>query len=232
MDTSVNTLDVDIKKYVKALKHKEIKDFFDVPVEIRNHPDIVKVERKLKLRRNEMRGYDIVNNNFFVNEAVIKIDAYDGLATERIHNSTFDCFDEYYAFLDGDIYDNACYYQYSFDEEIVSKYKIRLNEINYLSLITETIDDCVPSGFVNIEDEYRGAEKHKANIKRWIKKYNACTSFEELYDVNRRHRESSDNTDEEFYIWNYINTKGATEFDTIMQFVNDGSYPSYRIKDS
>lgn len=230
MDTSVNTLNVDIKKYVKALKHKEIKDFFDVPVEIRNHPDIVKIERKLKLRRNETRGYDVINNYFFVNEAVIKIDAYDGIATERIHISTFDYFDEYYAFLDGDIYVNACYYQFFFDDELVTKYKIRLNEINYRSLITETIDDCVPSGFIDKENEYREAEKKKANIKSWIKKYNACTSFEELYDVNRRHRESSDNTNEIFYIWNYINTKGATAIDIIMQFVNDGLYTSYRIE--
>lgn len=232
MNTSVNTLDIDVKKYVKALKDKEIVDFFDIPEKIRNHPDIVKLERKLKLRRTETRGYDVINKNFFVNEAVIKIQSYDGATIEKISSSFFDSFDEYYAFLDGDIYENACYYQYQFDEKLISKYKIILKKINYNSLLTETVDDCVPSEFANKVAEYKEAEKRKSNIKRWMTIYNACTSFEELYDVNQRHRNSFDDTDEEFYFWNYVNTKGDLEFDTIMQFVNNGSYPSYKIKDA
>ena len=45
---------------------KKNSDFFDVPDEYRNYPDIVKLQRELGIRISGKRGYDIIRDIFFV----------------------------------------------------------------------------------------------------------------------------------------------------------------------
>ncbi len=95
----------------------------NIPEEYQDDKDIIIAERKVGVRRVEKIGYDVIQQNYFVNEAVL----FHGIENEerwRPDNRRFSSFDEYYAYLDGEIYENACYYQldlsgisYDFDME-------------------------------------------------------------------------------------------------------------------
>ena len=55
---------------------------------------------------------------------------------------TFDSFEEYYGFLDGDIYEDACYYQYAFEDEFSKNLNLDINRLKKVkSFVSETVDD-------------------------------------------------------------------------------------------
>ena len=47
----------------------------------------------------------------------------------KVDTITFDSFEKYYDFLEGDIYQDACYYQYSFSNEILRQFKLDGNKL-------------------------------------------------------------------------------------------------------
>lgn len=126
-----------ITKLINQLKKGKI-SFREVPEEYQNHPLMVKKERKFGMRRSNRRGYDVLRNLFFVEEIFTKPSTPEMTQTGEI---TFPTFGEYYDFLNGDIYENACYYQYVFSKEEKDTYRIDLKRINYTALIKETIRD-------------------------------------------------------------------------------------------
>lgn len=128
-----------IKAVVEKLKNG--KYFFnDVPIKLQNEMEIVTTQRKLGIRTATKKGYDVISNSFFVEESVINKHGFDEVQ-EETHFSKFDKFSDYYLFLQGDIYENACYYQYEFSKMEVKLFSIDLKRINYKSLITDNIDD-------------------------------------------------------------------------------------------
>lgn len=129
MGEKLDSLEKSLKDYIKDLKNKNITDFYGIPEEIRNDIKIVKTERKLGIRKSDKRGYDVIQGNFFVDE-IVMTENYSHDFVERCINNTFVDFESYYEFLEGDIYDNACYYQYNFSDEIVYKYKLIRDKLN------------------------------------------------------------------------------------------------------
>lgn len=59
----------EIKQIIHQLRSCEI-SINEVPEEVRYHEDIVAVERKLGLRKELHRGFDVINQSFFVEEKV------------------------------------------------------------------------------------------------------------------------------------------------------------------
>ena len=54
----------------------------------------------------------------------------------------FDSFGEYYQFLDGDVYEDACYYQYTFEDAFSRSINLDMNSLTKpKSFVTETIGD-------------------------------------------------------------------------------------------
>ncbi len=104
MSNETTTQDQEVISLVERLKNRSI-GFYAVPQEYRYHPSVVAAERELGLRRSIRKGYDIIRNNFFVDECVGGIDC---IAEDEL-TVCFDDFSAYYDFLRGDIYDNACY---------------------------------------------------------------------------------------------------------------------------
>ena len=220
----------DLKEYIKQLKKKEI-GFFDVPEEYRLHPDIIKVERKLSIRTIAVceditvnRGYDVIRNIFFVLEEVVK-DINDESSNRRIE-TIFEGFDNYYNFLNGDIYDSACYYQYIFSQEEIIRYSIDLTKINYSALLDETIEDYSIEPSEDEIEEYKASERGKSYIKKWVNKFKACNSFEEFEKVREKCRKSQYNYDLRTILLMYIYSDKKKAFDIIMKHVNSGSYPN------
>ena len=101
----------EIQNLVNGIKSKK-KRHYDIPEELVMHPEIVKIERKIGLRRLSKRGFDIIRNCFFVEEEIGS--KYESKKTVLSYYKTFS---DYYDFINGDIYDNACYYLYEFSQD-------------------------------------------------------------------------------------------------------------------
>lgn len=228
-DTQLVTHEKNIENYVDQLKKKEI-DFFGVPEEYRSHPSIVKCGRKLGMRKSDKRGYDVIRDNFFVEE-IITTGNYTNEVNERRISNYFMTFAQYYEFLDGDIYESACYYQYVFSQEEVDSFGIDLCKINMTSLIDITTKEFR----IDFSDEelqqYNELEKDKTLRKKWIAKFNSCNTYEDFKKVVNNFGKSKFSSDDLlFFFFNFIFADKDKAFDIIMQYVSDGAWPSYRIE--
>lgn len=213
----------DIKQCIKDLEIGEIKSYSGIPQEYHNVYEIVTLTRKLGLRKIIKKGFDVISQNFFVEEIIYKQN-YEGMFIGEDVINTFDEFSLYYDFLQGDIYENACYFQCKFADETINKYNLDLNKISMIPVSSNTIDDCLPMQSENELEEYNRIECQISTRKKWIKKYNACSTYKELIEVDKKHRNSKDDTDNSFYFWNYVNYHGRKSFKVIMQLVcNDYS---------
>lgn len=228
-DTQLTISEKDIKQFVKQLKKEEI-NFFDIPEEYRLHPIIVKAERKLGIRKSDKRGYDIIRGRFFVEEIILTRSSTSEVIERQINNYFLD-FASYYEFLEGDIYENACYFQYNFSQMEIDTYDINLNRMNTTALIDITSKDFTIELSVNELQKYNELEKDKLLRKKWIAKFNACNTYEEFQKIISNFNKSKFlRSDLLFFFYNYIFADKDKAFDIIMQYVSDGEYLSYHIE--
>ena len=96
----------EVKKIIKELKSGEL-EVRNVPEEFALDSKVVRAERKLGVRESGYRGFDVITQKFFVEEQWFHKNYQDELVPES-HKITFDSFVEYYDFLDGDVYEDAC----------------------------------------------------------------------------------------------------------------------------
>ena len=96
------------KDFISKLKKKRISSYDEIPEDIHNNPDIIKITRNLGLRKVVKCGYDVISSAFFVEEIIIVTGLGRELFEKDIVN-IFQDFKSYYEFLNGDIYNNACY---------------------------------------------------------------------------------------------------------------------------
>lgn len=178
------------KHIIKELKNGKLKLEY-VPEEFALNSNIIKAERKLGLRKSGHRGFDVITQTFFVEEDWFYKDLSDNLET-KLHKMTFDSFEEYYEFLDGDIYENACYYQYAFEDEFSKNLTFDKNRLTKVkSFVTETIDDYLCELSQNEIAEYAYCEKiNKKYVKQWLSKFNACDTYEQLQKVCSNYKKS------------------------------------------
>lgn len=85
---------------------------FDVPVELQDDWDIINAERECGVREIGRIGFDLISQCFFVEELVHCFSKDDSRILKRL----FPDFDSYYNYLNGHIYDNACYYGLTLDK--------------------------------------------------------------------------------------------------------------------
>ena len=210
--------------FISKLTKKGIRSYDEIPEDIHNNPDIIKITRNLGLRKVVKCGYDVISSAFFVEEIIIVTGLGRELFEKDIVN-IFQDFKSYYEFLNGDIYNNACYFQYNFSPDIIKEFNLETTKLNMQSDLDYTIDDCLPELSESEKAKYQEIESQMPLRKSWIKKYNACTTYKQLSAVNKKHQKSEDRTHELFYLWNYINYHGEKSFKTIMNFVCSGEYP-------
>lgn len=91
----------EVKEIIRQLKKKEI-IVFDIPKEYENDSQLVTFERKSGLRITGKRGFDIISNSFFVEEELIHMKT-NGEERKKSVFLSFDSFDSYFDFLNGDI---------------------------------------------------------------------------------------------------------------------------------
>lgn len=211
----------EIKSFIKQLKNKE-KYFFDIPEEYRLHPAIVIAERKLGIRESTKRGYDIIKNSFFVEELVLNKAWNDEIEEKNIITYFADFF-AYYEFLQGDIYENACYYKYVFSQDIINKYSIDISKINFRSFVDRNIDDFTLE-FSDAEmRRYSEAERDKIALKKWVIKFNNCQTYDKFKQITINLRRSVFSGYLDFFIYNFIYSDNENKFKIITQYLNNNN---------
>lgn len=224
----------EIKQIIHQLRSCEI-SINEVPEEVRYHEDIVAVERKLGLRKELHRGFDVINQSFFVEEKVFYKN-FAGEFIDRDNRLIFDTFEEYYKYLNGDIYEKACYKYWDFDKsnDFIREKNIDITRLlERESFLTETIDDIK----VNISQEeweaYDEVECNKKLIKTWINKFETCTSGHDLEVVAKKYDKSKlkDVLDVSFFFYYYIfkDVHDKKRFNAIMEYMCTGNYPEYKM---
>lgn len=222
----------EVKEIIRQLKNKKIK-VFDVPEEYENDIQIVTFERKSGLRITGKRGFDITSNSFFVEEELIQVDI-DDEERKRSVFLLFDNFDSYFDFLNGNIYDNACYTFCRLSEDIIASRKIDLKRLMEQKAFTEeTIDNYSLSVSKEEKDCYENAEQIHRHCQQWIKKFNYCNSYDELVKVVSNYRKSkiAPIVDVSFFFFHYIfaDIEDKQRFAIIMEYISSAPYPQYEI---
>lgn len=218
-----NTEVMSISAYVKQLRKKEI-GFFDIPEEFRSNSDIIRIERKLGIRTSGKKGFDVIRNRFFVKETITAKNFCDETAEKELETTFLD-FSSYFEFLEGDIYENACYYQYNFTQEELSTYRIDLSRIKVSSFIDFTITSITAESPKTDLLQYEEREEEKGTRKKWIAKFNKCKTYDQFQRVIKQFNSSGmSQPDLHFYIFNFIFSDKEKAFDIIMQYLSEGNH--------
>lgn len=204
-----------------------------LPEKYEDDLDIILAERQLGMRTIDSIGFDVIWNKFFVYESVLDIDDRTNLEVWRGSAQGFDSFEEFYDYLDGNIYENACYYQYDFSNV---KRDIDLSRIpKQESFIHYNIDNFTLSPSEEEMSIFKNGYKTHKNCVKWIEKCLSCSSGGELAKFLKKYEKSSLYStlsdapwpDYRIYrnimLWVFVDaaTKDDTKFDALMQFVSD-----------
>lgn len=227
----------EIKQIIRQLKNHEL-DIRDVPEEVRYHQDIVAAERKFGLRKELNRGYDVIHKFFFVEEDIFYKNFMEEPISKR-ERLTFETFQEYYDYLEGDIYENACYKYCDFGQhsDFIKKRKIDVTRLlEKETFLSKTIDDMKLDVSQEELDSYKEGENNKKLIKTWIKKFELCTSGYDLETIVEKYDKSKlkDVVDVSFFFYYYIfnDITDTTRFKAIMEYMSTGRFPEYKIINS
>lgn len=178
------------KRIIKGLKSGEL-EVENIPEEFALDSNVVKAGRKLGLRKSGHRGFDVIAQTFFVEEDWFYKD-FSGNLVSRLHKMTFDSFEKYYEFLDGDIYEDACYYQYAFEDEFSKNLDVDIDRLTKVkSFETETVDDYSCEWSQDEIESYERCEKvNKKCVKQWLNKFNACDTYEQFKKICSNYEKS------------------------------------------
>lgn len=221
----------EIKKIIRQLKKKEIR-VFDVSEEYENEIQIVTFERKAELRITGKKGFDIISNTFFVEETLIHIDTDSEQRKKDIFLS-FDDFDSYFDFLNGDIYENACYTFCPFSKLSTSKRIDAEKLMAKKAFIEDTIEDYSLSLSNKEQEDYEEGKQIHKSCQQWNKKFSNCNSFDELVKVVENYKKSkiSSIVDVSFFFFQYIfaDVENKKRFSIIMEYMSSGAYPENKM---
>lgn len=222
----------EVKEIIRQLKNKEIR-VFDVPKEYENDIQIVTFERKSGLRITGKRGFDIISYSFFVEEELIHVDT-NGVECKKSVFLSFDHFDSYFDFLNGSIYDNACYTFCRLSEDTIASRKIDLKRLmERKAFIEDTIDNYSLIISNEEKDRYENAEMIHKQCQYWVLKFNNCSSYEQLVKAVRNYKKSNiaSIVDVSFFFFHYIfaDIEDKQRFAIIMEYMSSGADPHREI---
>ena len=226
----------EIKDIIKRIEHEEL-SILDVPEELALNKDIICAERKCALRIEGNRGYDVINDNYFVEEEIFYKNRF-GESEKDYNRLFFESFEQYYDFLDGDIYDNACYRFCDFDQisEFCKNKNIDIVRLQKnQSFITDTIDDIDCNVSMEEQVAFEDKEKNKKQIKKWIERFDSCSSGADLVKTVEKYENNNElGVDLKFFFYHYIfkDLDDKDRFNAIMEYMSTGRYPEYILTDA
>jgi predicted MPP superfamily phosphohydrolase len=152
-----------------------------IPEIYKNDKEIINAERKAGKRIVDRKGYDVIRQIYFVRENVLDYNPYSKEEVWKVETTEFGDFDSYYSYLDGEIYENASYFQCdltSISRDIDLK-RVTMNQ----SFINETIDDFTLAVSDDEISAFQKGEERKQQYKEWIDKCRRVKTWEELEEV-------------------------------------------------
>lgn len=182
--------------------------------------------KQLNIKAFGKKWFDILTQKFYAIQWSL-YDDYD-LVDDVL---SFDTFEEFYFAVDGDIYSCTCLFGYTFSEEEILKYSIKLDLINFDSFISETIDSY---SFKAITKEKQKENKRKASLIRriseWIAKNLPITSFEDLVKKDRQVVDKYNRLGQELFFTVLISNEKYKPF--LIEFARGHDlYESFSFKD-
>ena len=143
-------------------------------------------KNKKPIKVFESIGFDVLKKTFFVNEykkGESEIYLYDFLI-ERID---FHTFAEFYDYVNGYIYENSCYYGYEFSKEEISKFRIKVECLNFDSFTMEIIDnDNFESILLKNNEKNKMLLKNMDKIKTWYENLNKINTYDDLLNERKK----------------------------------------------
>lgn len=209
-----------IKYLISKIKYKHAY-FNEIPLEDRDNPKLVPIERKCGIREIVYRGYDVILNRFFVEELVTVKGEWTGKIFHQYITSYFYSFASFYYFLGGDIYENACYYKYNFSGNELIEFSIDIKKINTRSFIDYDIDIFNPNSGKIVLKQYEKAEELKSTLKNELNKLFSCKDYDEFKKTIDSLEFKNSPKFLDFYLLNFIFNDKKRAFDIIMQYVNN-----------
>lgn len=178
-------------------KEKNDADFSNLSL-----PDIIKRKTKhktpfLDLEHDEQRGvldfikihnigikvfgykwYDVLSKKFFAIEYKPLEGASFGV--DKIELS-FDSFEDFYNYVQGDIYQYTCFYGFSFSDDQISNFNIKMSLLNFDSFVSETIDLYTFESLNTLKKEENdiNVSRTKSMVK-WFQNHEATGSLKDL----------------------------------------------------
>lgn len=219
-----------VKKLIDQLKSHKITPL-DVPNKYATLPVIAKVERELGILKTEKRGFDVLKSHFFVDEVILSSVEIGSINQYSSHY--FSDFTSFYNYLDGDIYNNACYFQYNFSADEIQNFSIDLTRINTTSFIHEKLKNIpisistdipsCPSQQIQVSDASRIARK--ALLAEFIQ----CETYDQFkvalskFDASEFSRIPPDYSDPlRFFLDSFIFANPEKAFDIVIACIADG----------
>lgn len=123
----VKKLNQEVKIIIDDLKNGTL-EIFDIPQEYEDNYEIIDTCRQLGLLKIGHKGFDVIEQEFFVEEWLYSQKPNDSFS--RCRKYVFNDFADYFDFLGGDIYEDACYYQCQFATNEIIKYELNLEKLN------------------------------------------------------------------------------------------------------
>ena len=217
----MKSADNDIERLINRIKRGLVCPS-DIPEDLENHIDIIRAERKYGYRMIGNRGYDVIRNAFFVEE---KSTDYKGVFSGRqTETKWFTDFHSYYDYVEGEIYENACYYKWDYAGINIKIDKSKIE--NRKSLIDYDIDTYTKKLHETERQQYNKTQRNKINLKKWLDKFLNCDSLESFSKTAKSYEKSAQNTDISFFIWNYLSLdfKDKKRLDIILRYLASHSY--------
>lgn len=196
--------DPKIKDIICQLKAHKISPF-EVPEEYENNNQILDFERKRGLRVTGRRGFDVISNSYFVEEELFRSIDYP---YKRNIVQRFDSFDAYFDYLNGDIYQKACYTFCNVSDITTSKQKINTNRLmEPKSFVEHNIDTySLPLSSEELDQYENGKDTH-VQCKQWVARFNTCASLIDFKEIASKYMRTASITSTvgiSFFLFNYI----------------------------
>jgi len=194
---------------IKKVKKKGF-SIFDIPEECHHIPEISEAERQTGFRRVKKCGYDFIQNQFFVEEKI------RGWSDDILF---FPTFDEFFVYLNGQIYRHASYYQYVFSSEDIAKYSINLSHISRKPFIHDNIDDYTENPTPKETKDLADLEQQKQlRLERWKFIETSPTIANLKKDVR---------DDFHFFFFDYVKEKGKDKLSDILADLDSRNFSPY-----
>lgn len=198
-----------VKNALKGLNRK-VNNLYpnDIPREFQSDESIIEAERALGLRYFGRRGYDILRNDFFIEEWQKERHGNE-ILEQRLPVLRFENFKEYYECLSGDIYTHSSYYKWVVPDNVIMEYNVELPRLNFGAFELIVLEDMMRASLAGFQvqqtaDLLAATTTEKDDILYWWKTISSHQSFEKIKTAWQRAEKNEDFCDLRFVRGNHF----------------------------